>query len=68
MFNKVATSMVSVDKLEPFEGGPQEWASYVEHFQQFLVANDITEAKKVMARFLTAIGAQTLSCLQSLRS
>ena len=42
--------MVWVGKLEPFEGGPQEWASYVERFEQFLVANDITEAKKVMAK------------------
>ena len=54
MFNKVATRMVSVGKLEPFEGGPQEWASYVEHFEQFLVASDVTEAKKVLATFLTA--------------
>ena len=26
----MATRMVSVGKLEPFDGGPQEWASYVE--------------------------------------
>ena len=58
--------MVSVGKLEPFEGGPQEWASYVERFEQFLVANDITEAKKVMATFLTAVGAKTYELLKDI--
>ena len=56
--------MVSVGKLEPFEGGLQEWVSYVYHFEQFLVANDITEAKKVMAIFLTAVGAKTYELLK----
>ena len=66
MFNKVATRMVSVGKLEPFEDGPQEWASYVERFEQFLFANDITEAKKVMATFLTAVGAKTYELLKDI--
>ena len=60
----MVTRMVSVGKLEPFEGGLQEWVSYVEHFEQFLVANDITEAKKVMAIFLTAVGAKTYELLK----
>ena len=51
-------------RIEPFEGGPQEWASYVERFEQFLVANDITKAKKVMATFLIAVGAQTYELLK----
>ena len=58
--------MVSVGKLEPFEGGLQEWASYVERFEQFLVANDITEANKVMATFLTAVGAKTYELLKDI--
>ena len=58
--------MVSVGKLERFDGGPQEWASYVERFEQFLVADDITETKKVMATFLTAVGAKTYELLKDI--
>ena len=58
--------MVSVGKLEPFGNAPQEWASYVERFEQFLVANDITEGKKVMATFLTAVGAKTYELLKGI--
>ena len=58
--------MVSFGKLESFEGGPQEWASYVERFERFLVANDIAEAKKVMAAFLTAVGAKIYELLKDI--
>ena len=58
--------MVSVGELEPFEGGPQEWTSYVERFEQFLVANDITEEKKVVATFLTAVSAKTYELLKDI--
>ena len=39
---------------------------YVERFEQFLVANDITEAKNVMATFLTAVGAKTCELLNDI--
>ena len=51
--------MVSIGKLEAFEGSSKEWASYVERFEQFLVANGIEEPKKIVATFLTAIGSKT---------
>lgn len=40
------TRMISVDQLEPFKGGAQEWQSYVERFEQLLVANDMAEPPK----------------------
>ena len=58
--------MVSIGKLEAFEGSSKEWASYVERFEQFLVANGIEEPKKIVATFLTAIGSKTYDLLKDI--
>ncbi len=58
--------MVSIGKLEAFGGSSKEWASYVERFEQFLVANGIGEPKKIVATFLTAIGSKTYDLLKDI--
>ena len=58
--------MVSIGKLEAFEGSSKEWASYVERFEQFLVANGIEEPKKIVATFLTVIGSKTYDLLKDI--
>uniref|UniRef100_A0A8C3HRM3 CCHC-type domain-containing protein n=1 Tax=Chrysemys picta bellii TaxID=8478 RepID=A0A8C3HRM3_CHRPI len=51
--------------LEPFEETIVQWHVYTERFELFVIANDITEEKKVPI-FLSVVGAKTYSLLCSL--
>uniref|UniRef100_A0A452HWT6 CCHC-type domain-containing protein n=1 Tax=Gopherus agassizii TaxID=38772 RepID=A0A452HWT6_9SAUR len=51
--------------LEPFDENIVQWPVYTERFELFVIANDITRAKKVPI-FLSVVGAKTYSLLCSL--
>ena len=53
-------------KIEPFDGGPREWPSYAERIEQYLVANDIADPKKMVATLLTVVGPRTYSLLRDI--
>ena len=48
--------MVAHGKLEQFHMGQEDWESYEECLQQYLVANDIAEAEKQRAILFSVCG------------
>ena len=51
-------------QVGPYCEGKEDWACYVERLEQFFIANDITDAPKIRAVFLSGIGPSTYSLLQ----
>ena len=43
-------------KVEEFDSKKEEWSQYVEKLQHFFVANDIVDAEKKGAVFLSVVG------------
>ena len=61
--------MAGVGNLEAFDlGQPQKWTAYIERFELFLLANDVKEADRQKAAFLTLAGAPLYELLASLAS
>ena len=62
-------SMAGVGNLEPFDlNQPHKWTTYIERFELFLLANDVKEANRQKAAFLTLAGAPLYELLASLAS
>ncbi|XP_037745958.1 uncharacterized protein LOC119565355 [Chelonia mydas] len=59
------TMATLTDPLEPFGETIVQWHVYTERFELFVIANDITEEKKVPI-FLSVVGTKTYSLLCSL--
>ncbi|XP_064465302.1 uncharacterized protein K02A2.6-like [Ornithodoros turicata] len=57
--------MPTFGRIEPFEGGGDEWPSYVERLQAFFEANDVGNDKK-RAIFFSSCGQKTYSLLRDL--
>ncbi|CAN7949551.1 unnamed protein product [Ixodes hexagonus] len=57
--------MPTFGRIEPFEGGGDDWPSYVERLQAFFFANDVDEEKK-QAIFFSCCGPKTYSLLRDL--
>ncbi len=53
-------------QVGPYCEGKEDWACYVERLEQFFIANDITDAPKKRAVFLSGIGPSTYSLLRNL--
>ena len=58
--------MSLLGKVEPFEYGTDTWSDYWDTIEQYFLANDIEDNKKRTATFLTLIGKDTYSILNSL--
>ena len=41
--------MAYIGKIDPFDEGVEDWDSFCERVDQYFVANDIADAKKVSA-------------------
>ena len=54
--------------IEAFVPATEEWGRYIDRFQQFLVVNDVKDAKKQAACLITVIGASTYKLLKNLVS
>ncbi|XP_071492237.1 uncharacterized protein [Diadema antillarum] len=54
-------------RIGEYNPGTEDFSTYIERFEQFMVANDVQEGKKV-AVFLSVIGAKTYALLKSLVS
>lgn len=54
-------------RIEEFSSATEDFATYIERFEQFLAANDVPDGKKVPV-FLSVIGAKTYSLLKNLVS
>ena len=58
--------MAAHGKLEQFHVRQEDWESYEERLQQYVVANDIAEADKQKAILLSACGQSTYKVLRNL--
>lgn len=57
--------MPTFGRIEPFEGGGDEWPAYVERLHEFFFANDVPAAK-TRSIFLSCCGPRTYSLLRNL--
>lgn len=55
----------AIGKLDSYDSSSEDWATYIERLDQYCVANDIAEGKKVSV-LLCAMGAKTYTLLRSL--
>ena len=64
---KLVTRMAQIGKIEHFQIG-EDWESYEEHLQKYFKANEITDAGKQVAIFLTVVGSHLYKLLRNLVS
>jgi len=56
----------TIGNVEPFDSTKESWSAYTERFDQYLLANDIDDGKKVVSVFLTVMGSRTYELLRNL--
>lgn len=44
----------------------EDWNAYSERFEQYVIANEIKDEKKIVATFLTTMGSKTYNVLRDL--
>ena len=59
---QLATRMATLGSIEFLE----DWNAYSERFEQYMIANEIKDEKKIVATFLTMIGSKTYNVLRDL--
>ncbi|KAJ8043933.1 hypothetical protein HOLleu_11258 [Holothuria leucospilota] len=57
--------MSLIGRIDDFSGEPSEWTSYLERFEAYRIANDISDEKCVSV-FITVIGQTTYQLLRNL--
>ena len=62
----IALMTATFGKVEEFDSKKEEWSQYVERLQHFFVANDIVDAEKKRAVFLSLVGPATYKLLGDL--
>ena len=60
-------AMNSIGKLEEFDEARNDWTAYIERVEQYFLANDVADDKRVPV-LLTLIGGKTYSLLRTLTS
>ena len=58
--------MATFGQVGAFREGQEEWKQYVERLEQYLIANEVENADKKLAIFLSTIGPQAYKLLSSL--
>ncbi|XP_068697684.1 uncharacterized protein [Montipora foliosa] len=58
--------MATLGTIESFNPSLEDWNAYSERFDQYVIANDIKDEKKIVATFLTTIGSKTYNALRDL--
>lgn len=58
--------MATLGTIESFNPSIEDWNAYSERFEQYVIANDIKDEKKIVATFLTTIGSKTYNVLRDL--
>ena len=54
-----------IGHIDTFDESVEQWATYVERFEHFVLANEIEEDKRVVV-LLSVVGAKTYGLLRSL--
>ena len=52
--------------MESYDPATEDWTANTEQFDHYVLANDISEEKKVVATFLTMVGPKTYNLLRYL--
>ena len=52
--------------LEPFDSSNEEWGAYMEHMDEFLIANGVDDDRKKVAVLLSTVGPSTYRLLKDL--
>ena len=60
--------MSAFGNISAYDASVESWDQYAERLQQFFVANEITDADRQRAIFLTVIGPETYALLRNLLS
>ena len=58
--------MSTIGSIESYDQAKEDWSSYTERFDQFVIANDLKEEKRIMAVFLTSVGTKVYNLLRDL--
>ena len=58
--------MATLGTMEPFSPTIVNWIAHSDRFEQYVIANEIEDKKKVMATSLTTIGSKTYNILRDL--
>lgn len=62
-----STFTTQLGSIESFDPAQEDWSSYSERFEQFVIANGLADdEKKIVAVFLTSIGSKTYNLLRNL--
>ena len=56
----------TIGHIEPFNKEIENWDSYAERFDHYLLANDVKDEKKIVSVFLTIMGSKTYELLRNL--
>ena len=56
----------TIGHIEPFNNEKENWDSYVQRFNHYLLANDIEDENTMVSVFLTIIGSKTYKLLRNL--
>ena len=56
----------TIGHIKPFNNENENWNSYAERFNHYLLANDIEDEKKMVSVFPTIIGSKTYELLRNL--
>ena len=49
---QLATRMATLGSIESFNPSLEDWNAYSERFEQYVIANEIKDEKKIVATFL----------------
>ena len=58
----------TIGSIESFDSAQGDWNAYYERFEQYVIANEIKDEKKIVAVFLTSIGSTMYNLLRDLKS
>ena len=58
--------MGTLGTIEFFNPSSEDWNAYCERLDQYVIANEIKEEKKIVATFLTSVGSKTYNVLRDL--
>ena len=58
--------MGTLGTIEFFNPSSEDWNAYYERLDQYMIANEIKEEKKIVATFLTSVSSKTYNVLRDL--
>ena len=59
--------MTTIGSIESYDPAKEDWSSYSERFEQYVIANELKDEKRIVAVFLTSVGSNGYNLLRDLR-